>query len=154
MRSLENGVKFIKTPYVFHCEDDWEFYCPGFIELSMEILKKNEKISQVLLRSYDEYINRYNFKIQDVDDNYSKITQSNLLQMYSFNPSLKKTNIQLLNIPYEDWDDEFTIQTKINELGFFAVVTKNNAGFVRHVGWNSHISESSDIKYRRQFPGK
>jgi hypothetical protein len=154
MRSIENGVKLIKTPYVFHCEDDWEFYCHGFIELSMEILQKNEKISQVLLRSYDEYIQRYNFKIHDVDDNYRKITQENLQQMYSFNPSLKKTNIQLLNIPYEDWDDEFTIQTKINQLGLFAVVTKNNNGFVRHIGWNHHINESSDIKYRCQFPGK
>jgi hypothetical protein len=56
MRSIENGVKYITTPYVFHCEDDWEFYCPGFIELSMKILQTNDRISQVLLRSYHEYI--------------------------------------------------------------------------------------------------
>ena len=65
MRSIENGVKYITTPYVFHCEDDWGFYCPGFIEVSMEILQKNDIISQVLLRSYDEYTNMYNMKINN-----------------------------------------------------------------------------------------
>jgi hypothetical protein len=154
MRSIENGLKYINTPYVFHCEDDWEFYCPGFIELSMKILQKNEKISQVLLRSYDEYIYRYNFKIHNTHNDYKQITTPNLQQIYSFNPSLKKVNIQLLNIPYEDWDDEFTIQNKINELGLFAVVTNNVNGFVRHIGWNDHIHESPDIKYRHQYLGK
>jgi hypothetical protein len=154
MRSIENSIQFIKTPYVFHCEDDWEFYCSGFIELSMDILQKNEKISQVVLRSYSDYIRNYNLIIHDPVDNYRKITQPNLQQIYSFNPSLKKINIQFLNIPYEDWDDEFTIQTKINELDLFAVVTTNSNGFVKHIGWESHIKESSDIKYRNQFPGK
>lgn len=154
MRSIENGVKFIKTPFVFHCEDDWEFYCPGFIEQSMDILQQNEKISQVLLRSYDEYISRYNFKIHNTDKNYKIITLPDFKNIYSFNPSLKKTYIELLNIPYEDWDDEFTIQTKINELNMFAVVTNNVNGYVKHIGWNDHIYESPDIKYRHQFPGK
>jgi hypothetical protein len=154
MRSIENGVKYITTPYVFHCEDDWEFYCPSFIELSMEILQKNDRVSQVLLRSYDEYINRYNFKIHNTNEIYKTITLPTFQQIYSFNPSLKKLNIQLLNIPYQDWDDEFTIQTKINELNLFAVVTNNVNGFVRHIGWNNHIHESQDIKYRNQFPGK
>ena len=154
MRSIENGVKYITTPYVFHCEDDWEFYCPGFIEASLEILLENDKISQVLLRSYDEYIKMYKFKIHYENKKYRKITLPDLQEIYSFNPSLKKVDIQLLNIPYQDWDDEFTIQTKINELGLFAVVTNNQNGFVRHIGWNEHIYESPDIKYRHQFPGK
>lgn len=151
MRSIENGVKFIKTPYVFHCEDDWEFYCDGFIELSMKILQKNEKISQVLLRNYNEYQAMYKMKINEMDEEYRKITSENFEEIYSFNPSLKKINIQILNIPYKDWDDEFTIQQKIQELGLFAVLTNNIEGFVRHIGWNHHICESPDINYRHQF---
>jgi hypothetical protein len=154
MRSIENGVKYITTPYVFHCEDDWEFYCSGFIELSMQILESNDKIAQVLLRSYNEYVNMYNFKIIKSENIYRQITLSDSRQIYSFNPSLKKTDIQMLNIPYEDWDDEFTIQNKINELGMFAVVTNNVNGFVSHIGWNNHIEESNDITYRSYFPGK
>jgi hypothetical protein len=140
MRSIENGVKYINTPYVFHCEDDWEFYCHGFIELSMEILQSNEKISQVLLRSYDEYIYRYNMKINNDDNaNYNIITLNEGTSVYSFNPSLKKIEIELLNIPYKDTDDEGTIQKKIQELGYISVITKNRKGFVTHIGWNDHI---------------
>jgi hypothetical protein len=36
----------------------------------------------------------------------------------------------------------------------FAVVTNNANGFVRHIGWDHHIYESSDIKYRHNFLGK
>ena len=58
MKSMENGLKHIKTDYVFHCEEDWEFYNFGFIEDSFELLKKDSKICCVLLRGYDE--NRIN----------------------------------------------------------------------------------------------
>jgi len=140
MRSIENGVKYITTPYVFHCEDDWEFYCPGFIELSMQILESNNKISQVLLRSYHEYTSRYNMKIINNDNiDYNIITLNEGVSLYSFNPSLKKTEIELLNIPYKDTDDEGTIQLKIQELGYISVVTKNHNGFVNHIGWNDHV---------------
>ena len=140
MRSIENGVKYITTPYVFHCEDDWEFYCPGFIELSMKILQTNDRISQVLLRSYDEYIYRYRMKINDDNNNnYNIITLNEGTSVYSFNPSLKKIEVELLNIPYKDTDDEGTIQKKIQELGYISVVTKNVKGFVNHIGWNDHV---------------
>lgn len=155
MRSIENGLKYITTPYVFHCEDDWEFYRPGFIEISLQILQSNDKISQVLLRSYNEYYYRYKMKIiQNGEHLYNQLMTRESTQIYSFNPSLKHVNIQLLNTPYKDWDDEFTIQNKINELGMFAVVTKYEDGFVTHIGWNDHICESDDIKYRKNFTGK
>lgn len=140
MRSIENGVKYITTPYVFHCEDDWEFYASGFIELSMQILESNDKISQVVLRSYHEYISIYNMIINSVDNsNYNIITLNDGNSIYSFNPSLKKIEIELLNIPYHYSDDEGTIQTKIQELGYISVVTKNPNGFVNHIGWDDHV---------------
>lgn len=33
------GMKYVKTEYVFHCEDVWEFLKSGFIEKSIEILR-------------------------------------------------------------------------------------------------------------------
>jgi hypothetical protein len=154
MRSIENGVKYITTSYVFHCEDDWEFYDYGFIETSMDILQENEKISQVILRQYNDYSSEYVRIHADTNNKYRQITTVDNRQIYSFNPSLKKLTIQLLNIPYNDWDDEYTIQQKINELGYFAVVTTNPNGYVRHIGWNRHIDNIDSIKYRYQFPEK
>jgi hypothetical protein len=155
MRSIENGVKYINTPYVFHCEDDWEFYEYGFIEESFNILNSDPKISQVLLRDYSEYLYRYKMSIINIDNSLCKrIKTREGIDIYSFNPSLKRTEIQMLNIPYNDWDDEYTIQTKINTLGYYAVVANKPSGYVNHIGWNDHINESDDIKYRKDFIGK
>ena len=155
MRSIENGVKYINTPYVFHCEDDWKFYEYGFIEESFNILNSDPKISQVLLRDYSEYLYRYKMSIINIDNSLCKrIKTREGTDIYSFNPSLKRTEIQMLNIPYNDWDDEYTIQTKINTLGYYAVVANKPSGYVNHIGWNCHIKESHDIKYRKDFIGK
>lgn len=151
MKSIEKGVKHIKTPYVFHCEDDWEFFNPGFIEKSMEILDINNNISQVLLRPYTDYYS-YNFTIDKSNDIRYNYIRYKRFDLYSFNPSLRRLEIQMLNMPYNDWDDEYTILLKINELGYFAVVTPYIQGFVRHIGDKAHIDRIPNIKYRSDFP--
>ena len=57
IRSIDKAYSFVDTEYIFHCEDDWEFYDYGFIEKSIEILEKNNKIFTVWLREY------INFKV-------------------------------------------------------------------------------------------
>ena len=139
MKSIENGSRFIKTDYVFHCEEDWEFYDSGFIEKSLEILESNNKISLVKLRSYKEYIYRYKMEIVNTDNNLYNIIHQNNIAMYSFNPSLRRKEIALFSIPYKD-DNEYTLQIKLNKLGYISVVTKNVNGYVRHIGWGSHVN--------------
>lgn len=48
----------VKTPYQFHCEDDWSFICPGhYIQMAMEILQTDRTIGQVLInRNYAEFL--------------------------------------------------------------------------------------------------
>ena len=41
--------KVKKTPYIFHCEDDWVYTRGNFIEDSLKILKTDDKIIQVWL---------------------------------------------------------------------------------------------------------
>ena len=36
--SIDKAYSFVDTDYIFHCEDDWEFYDYGFIEKSLDIL--------------------------------------------------------------------------------------------------------------------
>src|SRR5262245_4194320 len=48
--AIDLAYKHVATPYIFHCEDDWEFSAPGFIERSLSVLKQNEKILQVWIR--------------------------------------------------------------------------------------------------------
>src|SRR5690554_6867299 len=51
IKSIDRAYQEVKTEYIFHCEDDWEFYRPGFIEDSLLVLESNHKIKQVGLRS-------------------------------------------------------------------------------------------------------
>ena len=48
--SIDRAYAEVKTEYLFHCEDDWEFFEPGFITESYKILREYPSISQVNLR--------------------------------------------------------------------------------------------------------
>ena len=55
IRSIDRLYRFVDTEWVFHCEDDWEFFAAGFIETSFALLKENERFSMVALRDLSEY---------------------------------------------------------------------------------------------------
>ena len=38
-RSIDLAYSMVETEYIFHCEEDWEFYVGEFIEQSISILK-------------------------------------------------------------------------------------------------------------------
>lgn len=42
----------VKTPYIFHCEDDWEFNAPNFIEDSYAIMEAHPACLQVFMSSH------------------------------------------------------------------------------------------------------
>ena len=150
MKTIEKYTQLIKTPYVFHLEDDYEFFDSGFIELSFQIMDSDSKISQVLLE--DE---QHTFPKIDIGNPLCYKVMTNLpheidanngdgpLTCFSWRPSLKTLEIQKLRMPYEDWDDEYTIELLVNKLGMYSVITKNEKdgvlGFCRHIGKYEHI---------------
>jgi len=168
MKTIEKYTQLIKTPYVFHLEDDYEFFDSGFIELSLQIMDSDPKISQVLLE--DEQHGFFKVDIENplcykVLTNNPQITNVNngdgALNIFSWRPSLKRIEIQKLRMPYELWDDEYTIELEINKRGYYAVVTKNvkngHPGFCTHIGKNYHVPESYNkirIICRKDFPDK
>jgi hypothetical protein len=44
---IDEAYSHVTTPYIFHCENDWEFTKASFIEPSLEILEHEPKIMQV-----------------------------------------------------------------------------------------------------------
>jgi len=172
MKTIEKYTPLIKTPYVFHLEDDYEFFDSGFIELSFKILNSDSNISQVLLEDeqHDYYKvdinNHLCYKVLTCDPN--TLTQAGrnnngdgALSCFSWRPSLKRIEIQKLRMPYELWDDEYTIQLKVNKLGYYSVITKNvkngRKGFCTHIGRDMHVPDNFQrirIIGRRDFPDK
>jgi GT2 family glycosyltransferase len=50
--SIDKAYATVETDYIFHCEEDWEFFHSGFIEKSFEILDQDSKIFTVWLRAH------------------------------------------------------------------------------------------------------
>lgn len=153
MKTIEKYTQLIKTPYVFHLEDDYEFFDSGFIEMSFKILDSDTRISQVLLEDEQHTYSKIDignplcYKV--MTNKLGEINANNgdgPLTVFSWRPSLKRIEIQKLRMPYQPWDDEYTIQLKVNKLSYYSVVTKNIKdgcpGFCRHIGKNYHVPEN------------
>lgn len=52
--SIDKGYSFVNSPFIFHCEDDWEFYRSGFIEKSLKILLTHLEIMLVWIRALND----------------------------------------------------------------------------------------------------
>ena len=160
MKTIEKYTQLIKTPYVFHLEDDWEFFDSGFIELSFQILDTDPKITQVLIDDdsqrgacIDIGNSLCNKKV-----NTPPFDENGQVTLYSWRPSLKSIEIQKLRMPYEPWDDEHTILLLVNKLGLYSVIPKDKTtGFCRHIGQDEHIIsdyQGIQILGRSDFPDK
>ena len=168
LRTIEKHTPLIKTPYVFHLEDDFEFYDYGFIELSFQILNSDPKISQVLLTDVYSSFTKVDinhplcYKVMTNEQHETSANNGDgALTCYSWTPSLKRIEIQKLRMPYQPWDDEYTIQLQVNKLGMYSVVTKNmkngKMGFCTHIGNEHHVptnTEKIKIIGRHDFPDK
>lgn len=165
MKTIGKYSNLIRTPYVFHLEDDWLFYDYGFIELSFRIMDSDPNISQVLLPDQSQRI----FKKININNPLCyKVTtvgykEDRELNVFSWNPGLKHLDIAMLRIPYEPWDDEYTIQLAVNKLGKYAVIPNHDnrsiKGFCKHIGANDHINNiikgtNEIIIGRQHFPDK
>ncbi len=179
MKTINKYITLVKTPYVFHLEDDYEFFEKGFIELSFKILESDPNISQVLLQDEQHDFfkvdigNDLCYKLMTNDPN-DKNAKSNgqdtcnygdgALTCFSWRPSLKRLEIALLRVPYELWDDEYTIQLQVNKMGYYSVVSKYGCqkvpkGFCKHIGVHHHVSSqikgtNKKILGREDFPDK
>ena len=151
--SIDKAYSLVDTEYIFHCEDDWEFYDYGFIEKSMEILSTNDKIYTVWLREYQ------NFRIlrngQPVDSNIINNThrilksfkeRTNIWSGFTFNPGLRRLKDCKLLLPYSNYKNspdcncggvEQALSNLYYKNGYLSVVTINEKGFVRHIGWDN-----------------
>ncbi len=54
-RAIDAGYARVKTPFVFHCQDDWAFFRGGFVGESFKVLRAHPQASAVMLRGRDEH---------------------------------------------------------------------------------------------------
>jgi GT2 family glycosyltransferase len=142
MKSIERAASFIDTPFTFHCEEDWEFYDYGFIEKSLDILEKDRSVSCIFMRSFAEYYSSYGWRLDYTDmGDYYYVEQNNTGHDggLTFNPGLRRTEIEKLNMPYSSTETEGSLSKYLKNIGMKGAAIKTPTGYIRHLGWNRHV---------------
>ena len=87
-RNIDRIYSRVKTDWIFHCEDDWEFFRSGFVSESFSVMK-DDAISCVNLRDTADFAPGHWLPIGD--SHY--IVNADLPDQYrgcSFNPGLRR----------------------------------------------------------------
>lgn len=151
LKSIDRAYSFVKSEYIFHCEDDWKFNKNSFIERSLEILEENPKILSVWIRDINEFsgvsfsdeIFLSKTKGVDTEEKY-KLVYSEIL---SFNPSLRRVK------EYQDIGNYSQFQSKCFETEISNFYVKNNYvsaillnPYVEHLGWHRRVANINKNK--------
>ena len=161
--NIEWAYEQVKTPYVFHCEDDWRFTKPKFIEDSLTLLETFPECLMVHLRGHrDQWQESHNRSwIEETEyklDELSYWKTRPWIQHdggfgFSFNPGLRRladyTRIGGVRQPVADRYGPFfnqkdgcllerTNAENYQRLGMWCASLEPE-GRVEHIGWHRHI---------------
>ena len=138
LRSIDILYSNIDTKWIFHCEDDWEFFSDGFIADSFAILKEVDSCSMVNLRLASS-MRRPHFPRVDVTSNgvrYQVLRSGNdPWAGIHFNPGLRRIRDYHIVGPYANfgkWHGEKRISQCYLELGYRVACLLEPK--VRHLG--------------------
>ncbi|KAB0491963.1 hypothetical protein [Pseudomonas vancouverensis] len=147
LASIDLAYEHVKTPYIFHCEDDWRFYRPGFVEDSMTILESRPDILQVWLRSYiydlqvhSPYISLGPRQVIDAVACYPLISDKPEWQGFSLNPGLRRIREYRLCAPFSGHSGEKALSERYAALNLAALTLEADA--VMHIGFGLHVQTS------------
>lgn len=141
--SIDRAYSCVSTPYIFHCEDDWEFFRSGFITESAILLQHVDRVSMVGLRPRAE-LNPLIRKLPMERTESVEFFQYNPALhpeyfSYSFNPGLRRLRDYQKFGPFAPLGHEPDISYAFKKAGFRMAGLENPA--VRHIGWGRHIQD-------------
>lgn len=157
--AIDRAYSEVTTEYIFHCEDDWEFHAPGFIEKSEVILENNPSILQVWLRGLADTNRHPMLDFELLSDgvayrllrHFHDAGEWGVWHGLSWNPGLRRTrDYQLLGsfgsldpgTRKETWRVEYEAGAFYQQRGFYAAVLAANGdrGYVRHIGGDRRVA--------------
>jgi hypothetical protein len=149
--SVDKAYSYVETPYIFHLEDDWEFYAGGFIEESLDILLKHSNVLMVALRAHND-VNFHPFYYNEDQFFVFEKNHYNMFSGFGFHPGLRRTIDYLkvapflcsISYPYFSslgMDSKFSfrateydIHLLYNKLNIQGALTAKSDGYIRHTG--------------------
>jgi len=150
LRSIDMAYAEVKTPYIFHCEDDWAFYRPGFVEESLQLLEHEPQSLQVWLRSLAHDLAVHSpYIYAGPRQSFSGIPYYRLnsskpeWQGFSFNPGLRRLADYLALAPYAEQGGEKKLSQHYAAKERYALILENDA--VLHTGWGEHVAAPEEL---------
>lgn len=156
LRSIDRAYAAVRSEYIFHCEDDWEFYSAGFIEESLDILKTDPKLFCVWIRAHNDTNGHpidSDIKLTTDGTGYyhMMLGYRGVWNGFTFNPGLRRTSDCLIVGPYSELPiaHEIKGRTKITEsdisihyyrLGYISAISSSVGGYVKHIGQDHHLA--------------
>lgn len=158
--AIDIAYGFVETEYIFHCEDDWEFHAPGFVEKSLTVLRRNPNILQVWIRGLDDTNNHP--VVDDLlfaDEVPYRLLQSDYHSAewgtwhgFAWNPGLRRRRDYQLIGSFRTLDPfsakkSYEVEREASEFywkhGLSAAILADNGGrgYVRHLGWGRRVAE-------------
>tara|TARA_R100000329_G_scaffold105789_1_gene86798 strand:+ start:100 stop:759 length:660 start_codon:yes stop_codon:yes gene_type:complete len=141
-KSIDKAYALVKTPYIFHLEEDWEFKKANFIQDSFKILDSDPKICTVWLRGLrNTNGHTWHEKELDIDGlkHYKLRVHKGTFSGFTWNPGLRRTEDYRLLPVFGDVTEE-TASSWYGNLGFHAMIMKDT--YVRHTGWLNSVQKS------------
>lgn len=144
LASIDLAYGHVKTSYIFHCEDDWEFYRPAFVEDSLAILEASPRLLQVWLRNFvydlkvhSPYISLGQREVIAGVPCYPVLSDKPEWQSFSLNPGLRRLSDYHLCAPFAAHEGEKSLSRRYAELDLTAVTLEGDA--VLHTGFGAHV---------------
>jgi len=146
--SIDKAYGLIDTEYIFHCEDDWEFYDSGFIDLSVDVLNNYPNVGNVIIRlrfdgekgSMHPITGVYTTPNGTIFHVYVQ-NVFNTWHGFSWNPGLRRLSDYNRMKPYKLYGNEQGMNRKMKELEYIAVCLEKQ--YCRHIGTNSITLKSN-----------
>jgi hypothetical protein len=166
IRAIDFAYSHIRTPYIFHTEDDWKFHACGFIERSFAILLARPDCLMVKVQPPNELIGHPTDSVEQVTDGvtYKKLQfdfelgdrERYVWHGFSFNPGLRRLKDYQRIAPYTKHRAGTALRSEealgkiYRAMGFYVVVltTNSGCGYVRHIGWGRHVHDPLPLLYR------
>ncbi len=146
---IDRAYSQVQFPYIFHCEDDWEFFRPGFIKESFILLDALSNASTIMLRGRER--NRALIKTPLKEINGIRFCQlqpnyHKTLIGSSYNPGLRRLADYQKQAPLTKIKGgEAEVSYKFLLLGFTTAHLEIPA--VAHIGWEQqtrlHITKKT-----------
>lgn len=156
IKSIDRLYSHVTADWIFHCEDDWEFFRGGFIEESFALLAQLPSCSMVNLRPMTDFDDG-DFGSQAVSAGvrYSPSCGAWAYAGMHFNPGLRRLSDYQVVGPYAAFGakaDETRVSKGYKTRGYWVAVLAEPA--VRHIGEGRRVGDLTKRTWlRRRWRG-